>query len=123
MSWSTTSSSWNTSPKTFWDEPHISTIKEIGEINFPPQLPDAKIYMHDFWKGKFNTPIENQDIWQPIINQMLQGLDILYLFFQATCFVMIDSGDVKKGEYHRRPGKHIDGEWICHEMGENQCGK
>lgn len=45
--------------------------------------------------------------WQPTVDAMLVGIET-----NKPIYLMIDQGEVKAGQTHRRGGVHIDGNWI-----------
>lgn len=50
--------------------------------------------------------------WLPTIQDMCRGLVL-----GGKNYLMVDQREVKEGEYHRRGGPHIDGNWIPGEPG------
>lgn len=44
--------------------------------------------------------------WRHTIAMMLAGTNA-----QGLGYIMIDQAELKKGDIHRRPGRHIDGAW------------
>ncbi len=86
-----------------------SEIREIGKIVFPENIGE-RIYMLPFTKQQ-GLP-ESAKRWQSTVDQMLVGVET-----DGPIYLMIDQGFVKAGNSHRRPGLHIDGNWIE----ENRC--
>lgn len=81
-----------------------SCIKPIGPVTFPEHTGE-RVYMLPFTK-RDGLPLELLH-WQLTIDAMLQGVDT-----DGVIYLMIDQGEVKAGNTHRRGGPHIDGNWI-----------
>lgn len=45
--------------------------------------------------------------WQPTVDAMLEGIT-----HTGLIYLMVDQAVVRPGEYHRRSGIHVDGNWI-----------
>lgn len=81
----------------------ISSVKSIGRVVFP-EYTGERVYMLPFLK-KEGLPT-NLLRWQPVVTAMLEGIET-----ESTIYLMIDQGIVKKGNIHRRPRPHVDGNW------------
>lgn len=82
-----------------------SIVKELGLVSFPEFLGE-RIYMVPFTKTS-GLPVRFSR-WQPTIDQMLVGVESV-----REIYLMVDQGEVGAGQAHRRPGPHIDGNWIA----------
>lgn len=80
-----------------------STVERRGEVSFP-SFENERAYMREFTKQE-GLPFDLQR-WQPTVDAMLDGVGC-----DGPIFIMIDQSFVKQGEFHRRPGLHIDGYW------------
>jgi len=81
-----------------------STVSKLGEVSFPTWT-GLQIYMTPIRKG---VPLPNQiQGYTDTVNQILANVDT-----DEEMYLMIDEKFVKAGDYHRRPGKHVDGYWI-----------
>lgn len=85
-----------------------STCEALGAVSFP-EFTGERIYMEKFFKDK-GLP-EHLKRWQPTIDQMLEKIDI-----DEPMYLMVDQRVVEPNTTHRRPGVHIDGYWIDHEL-------
>lgn len=85
-----------------------STITKLGPVDFP-QWAGERIYMLPFQQSK-GLP-ENLCRWQSTVDMMLDGIQI-----SSPIYLMVDQGQVKAGQAHRRPGLHVDGNWIAQQM-------
>lgn len=81
-----------------------SQLKEIGPVTFPEHTGE-KVYMLPF-KQSEGLP-QRLARWQPTVDAMLAGIQT-----DKPIYLMIDQGEVKAGQTHRRGGAHIDGNWI-----------
>jgi hypothetical protein len=80
-----------------------SGLKMLGKTTFP-SFRYERIYMFPF-KRSSGLPQELVH-WQPTVDMMLSGITS-----DRTMYLMVDQKDIAKGEYHRRPGVHVDGHW------------
>lgn len=80
-----------------------SKIQEKGQVSFP-EFKGEKVYMTEFFQ-KNGLP-EHLKRWQKTVDQMLVGIKT-----DEPIYLMIDQAFIPKGEFHRRPGLHIDGYW------------
>jgi hypothetical protein len=80
-----------------------SIVEERGHVTFP-EFASERIYMVEFTK-KEGLPFTLSH-WQPTVDAMLDGVGT-----DGPIYLMVDQSFVKKGEFHRRPGLHIDGYW------------
>ncbi len=78
-----------------------SHIEQRGNVVFP-DFRGEKHYMIPF-NGHLPSELKR---WQKTVDMMLDGLEI-----PDQAYLMIDEAFVRKGQYHRRPGLHIDGYW------------
>lgn len=81
----------------------LSHIQERGLVAFP-KFTGERIYMREF--RKVGGLPEDLRRWQPTIDAMLRGIET-----DGSIYLMIDQREVRAGEYHRRPGLHVDGSW------------
>lgn len=81
-----------------------SQLKEIGRVRFPKHTGE-KVYMLPFLQGE-GLP-KHLTRWQPTVDAMLAGIKT-----DKPIYLMIDQGEVKSGQTHRKPGAHIDGNWL-----------
>jgi len=83
----------------------------MNPVRFPAHTGE-RIYMLPFER---ELPSEFSR-WQPTVDAMLSGLD-----GEGPCYLMVDQSTVEVGKSHRRPGLHVDGNWIqplrCHGTG------
>lgn len=79
-----------------------SEIKELGQVAFP-EFTGERAYM---------VPIINKIIpsefkrWEQVIGIMLNDVEL-----KDVVYMTIDQKAVKKGDFHRRSGAHIDGNY------------
>jgi hypothetical protein len=85
-----------------------SEVQRMGAVSFPEHTGE-RIYMVPFVR---QLPRELSR-WQPTVDQMLYGLR-----GEGPCYLMVDQNTVRAGASHRRPGLHVDGNWVeplrCH---------
>lgn len=88
----------------------ISILEQRGAVDFPG-FDGEKIYMREF-----NNVDGLPRKWRDTVSQMLDGIDVV-----GPKYLMVDESFVAAGEFHRRPGVHIDGYWNpglqCHQRG------
>lgn len=82
-----------------------SQIRVTGIIDKWPVVKNQRIYMQEFTQ-KAGLP-NGMKIWQPIVDEMLFGIET-----DGPIYLMVDQGNVKRGQTLRRPGPHIDGHWV-----------
>lgn len=90
-------------------EVYQSRFEVVGAVPpFPPHTGEH-LYMVPFRKvgGKLILPSIKLSRWIPTILAMLDGITT-----RRTMYLMIDQGEIKAGATHRRPGPHIDGNWV-----------
>lgn len=82
-----------------------SYLKEIGPVSFP-EWTGERHYMIPFhqltglpWRLRH---------YQPTVDQMLVGVVSV-----SEIYLMVDESFVEAGKTQRRPGPHIDGNWIA----------
>lgn len=86
--------------------PLTSICRDLGPVSFPPFLGE-RVYMVPFTKGR---PLPRALArWQDTVNAMLRQIDIPA---SRRLYLMIDQARVVAGTPHRRPGPHIDGNWV-----------
>ena len=92
-----------------------SNVELRGAVKFP-QFLGERVYMREFTKSD-GLPNDLMRL-QSTIDGMLEGIEV-----DGPIFVMIDQSEVKAGQFHRRPGMHVDGIWnpkmFAH--GHGQC--
>lgn len=81
-----------------------SAIRELGTVEFPEHTGE-RVYMVKFTK-KDGLPA-NLARWQSTVDQMMARIE-----GWTYGYLMIDQGEVKAGQLHRRGGPHVDGNWI-----------
>lgn len=81
-----------------------SKVKETGFVTLP-DFQGERVYMLEFFQ-KSGLP-DHLSRWQDTVDQMLDGITT-----DLPIYLMIDQKFVRKGEFHRRPGVHIDGYWV-----------
>lgn len=79
-----------------------STIREGYTAPFPEHTGE-RVHMVPF---KDVLP-DNLSRWQRTVDVMLRGIEI-----PNKAYLMIDQQELKYGQYHRRPGVHVDGNWV-----------
>lgn len=81
-----------------------SIVQQRGNLSFP-EFTGERVYMRPFFK-KQGLPLDLLR-WQPTIDSMLEGIDT-----EGPIYLMVDQAPVKASDTHRRPGVHIDGNWV-----------
>jgi hypothetical protein len=82
----------------------ISNLQVGGHVTFPNNTGE-RVYMLPFLQREgLPLPLAR---WQPTVDQMLVGIRT-----DAQIYLMIDQGVVLPCQPHRRPGLHVDGNWI-----------
>lgn len=71
-----------------------------------PEFTGERVYMREFIPR--NGLPKDLERWQPTIDAMLVGVNA-----PGSVYLMIDQAEVKAGNYHRRPGLHVDGYWYA----------
>lgn len=79
-----------------------SQLRAGGSVPFPVHV-NERVYMREIKKGQLPLDLSR---WQDTVDAMLEGID-----FDGPAYLMVDQGDVKSGETHRRGGWHVDGYW------------
>lgn len=82
-----------------------SNMRVIGRIPFP-EMRGERIYMREVFKHE-QLPADIAR-WQPTFDALTADLD-----FDGPAYLMVDQAFVLAGEPHRRPGVHVDGNWIA----------
>jgi hypothetical protein len=87
-----------------------SSVQLAGPVKFAENTGE-RIYMLPFTQ-KAGLPVTARR-WQRTVDQMLDGIEA-----GGPIYLMVDQGFVQSGDMLRRPGVHIDGNWIeelrCH---------
>jgi hypothetical protein len=86
------------------DEMYTSKVVAAGAATEFPAFNNERHYMIPFTMEQ-GLPDYLQH-FQPVVNQMLLGVTT-----EEEMYIMIDQKKLTAGEYHRRPGLHIDGYW------------
>lgn len=81
-----------------------SKLDTRGTINRFPDFTGERVYMRPFFK-RDGLPADLTR-WQDVVGAMLDGVET-----DLPIYLMIDQKQVGAGEFHRRPGLHIDGYW------------
>lgn len=78
-----------------------------GCAEFPP-FTSERIYMQPFYKAHEDILIPREySRWVPFLRTMLSTIQT-----DERMFLMVDQAALKQGSSHRRPGPHIDGNWV-----------
>lgn len=90
----------------------LESILVVGDrVTFPTSTDAVRLYMRPFIKdvqtGEVLLPSDCVD-FLTTVEQMLAGI-----VTKETMFLMVDRAYVKAGQTHRRPGAHVDGNWIA----------
>ena len=83
-----------------------SKLAMIGPVPFP-DFTGERVYMLPFIQIEGLPPALSR--WQPTVDAMLTGI---LCPPPGKIYLMIDQGRVTAGQTQRRPGPHIDGNWI-----------
>jgi hypothetical protein len=85
-----------------------SIVERRGVVEFPENTGE-RIYMFPI-EGRLPSRYAR---WQRTVDQMLDGIDA-----PGPVYLMVDQGIVNAGQSQRRPGLHVDGNWVdpvrCH---------
>lgn len=94
----------------------LSDVRMGSRVPFPAHIGE-RIYMLPFER---KLPAKYAR-WQPTVDAMLSGVD-----HDGRCYLMVDQGTVEAGKSQRRPGLHVDGNWVeelnCHGGGHRHRG-
>lgn len=82
----------------------LSTVQQRGPVGFPAFTGEC-VYMREFTRAA-GVPVDLAR-WQPTVDAMLDGVDA-----EGPIFLMVDQAHVRASQYQRRPGVHIDGDWL-----------
>jgi hypothetical protein len=86
-----------------------SAVVKVGQVKFPRITDVTQVYMHPMMIGeKIDLP-KGAESFTPVVESMLAMLDSTA---QGKAFVTIDRRTVFAGKTHRRPGPHVDGNFI-----------
>jgi hypothetical protein len=85
-----------------------SIVEKRGRVEFPEHTGE-RIYMLPV-RGRLPTQYRR---WQDTVDQMLDGISP-----PVGVYLMVDQGEVSAGQSQRRPGLHVDGNWIA-ELGRH----
>jgi hypothetical protein len=80
-----------------------STVEKRSRVEFPENTGE-RIYMLPV-RGRLPSQYAR---WQNTVDQMLEGISP-----PVGVYLMVDQGEVRCGESLRRPGLHVDGNWIA----------
>ena len=80
----------------------LSTVSEVGSVTFPVWT-GKRIYMRKFNAGEVPSDLEE---FGKTIEDMTAGLSYKH------GYLTIDEGIINAGSTQRRPGLHIDGNWV-----------
>jgi hypothetical protein len=83
----------------------LSTLTEVGPVTFPA-FRGERHYMIPF-KQRDGLPPHLRH-WQPTVDAMLAGVRT-----EGPIYLMVDQSRVEAGQTQRRPGLHVDGNWIA----------
>lgn len=81
-----------------------SVVSRIGEAAQFPAFMAERVYMRPFFQ-RDGLP-SDLSRWNELVASMLGGIET-----DKPIYLMIDQKHVKAGDFHRRPGVHIDGYW------------
>ncbi len=86
----------------------LSTVRIGANVSFP-EFTGERVYMLPFMQNVgLPTALKR---WQPTVDAMLKGIES-----PGPIYLMIDQGIVRAGNTHRRPGLHVDGNWVAGDM-------
>jgi hypothetical protein len=85
-----------------------STVEQRGRVDFPEHTGE-RVYMLPV-RGQLPSQYSR---WQHTVDQMLDGITPTHGYY-----LMVDQGEVRAGDSLRRPGLHVDGNWIA-ELGRH----
>jgi hypothetical protein len=80
-----------------------SIVCKGARVSFA-EFTGERVYMAPFLKSE-GLPAHLAR-WQRTVDAMLRGIEPA-----GKCFLMIDQADVRRGDFHRRPGLHVDNYW------------
>ena len=99
---------------------HVSRVAVGAPVTFPAWMGERH-YMVPFTVRE-GLPAELAR-FAPTVEAMMSGLDVDPAQYN---YIMIDEAEVRPGEFHRRPGVHVDGYWHpaaqCHGGGGHGGG-
>lgn len=91
----------------------LSAVHEFASVEFPPFMGDD-IYMKPF------------DLATPVVDKRWQGVVETMLAFSptriGTAYLTVDERLIEPGKSHRRPGRHIDGNFLFDWQGGGNGG-
>ncbi len=83
-----------------------SRIVRTGTIAAFPAHTGERVYMEPF-RQRDGLPASLRR-WQPVVDAMLAGVET-----DGPIYLMVHQGTVDRGGTLRRPGPHVDGDWIA----------
>jgi hypothetical protein len=93
----------------------ISIIEKRNPVPFPT-FEGERIYMREFTKAA-GLPADLSR-WQPTVDAMLLGVET-----DGPIYLMVDQSCVLAGQPQRRPGVHVDNNWIAGHWDNGGWGK
>jgi hypothetical protein len=84
---------------------HNSQVRVGSSVTFP-EWKGERHYMIPFTVGR--GLVGDLGRYQTTVNQMMEGI---LVDTQQECYLMVDEKEVVPGNFHRRPGLHVDGYW------------
>ena len=81
----------------------LSYVQKRGSVSFP-EFTGEKVYMRKFYKYA-GLPHDLRR-WQQTVDMMLAEIES-----EEPIYLMIDQARLRAGDFHRRPGLHVDGYW------------
>lgn len=85
-----------------------SNIRPVGQLSLPA-FAGMQVYMHPILVGERVTLPEGAEGFEEVVEKMLAMHSIPA---GEKIFVTVDQSRVKAGKSHRRPGAHVDGNFI-----------
>lgn len=83
---------------------HLSTIERRGAVTFP-EFTGERVYMEPIRRGVLPAHLRR---WVGTLSAMLAGMSSV----PELMYLMIDQQELRAGQFHRRPGVHVDGYWV-----------
>jgi hypothetical protein len=80
---------------------HLSTIERRRQVAFPA-FTGERVYMEPIYNAKLPARLAR---WAITVDCMLAGL------VPRVMYLMVDQQALVGGQFHRRPGIHVDGYW------------
>lgn len=82
---------------------NLSKVSQGAQVTFP-DFTGERVYMVPFTVAD-GLP-KHLARWQATVDAMLRGIDA-----RGLVYLMIDQAEIRRGDFHRRPGLHVDNYW------------